>query len=340
MGDEIRDQYNEMKSFLEKEGFNIFYEVLKSRKDVSDWDTEYDWKKFFEIAKKEDAKTIIVSSIDFNKADSWTDEDDEILNGLEKDEIDLIKKHSKKMGLFIFMWFKDVRAFRLIKKADWYDEVTSIISETSVENGQDSKEETDNITELNKLSLEELEKEVREYTIANELQSDGRYVILERFLQSKDIFSRAFGNEIPKLNLVVQKLEEEEFARQKKIVPELTEKVIEYIIKLKPGGIRPYTDRALQNFLVAMEIKLVNYEVRSILLSKVSERMREIEKEEREAMPKLLDKAVEWAKQNKKNRFTKADTEAFLTDTETSLSRENADMLYSKINSELKKTRF
>ena len=32
MGDEIRDQYNEIKSFLEKEGFNIFYEVLKSRK--------------------------------------------------------------------------------------------------------------------------------------------------------------------------------------------------------------------------------------------------------------------------------------------------------------------
>ena len=65
--------------------------------------------QFFEIAKKEDAKTIIVSSIDFNKADSWTDEDDEILNGLEKDEIDLIKKHSKKMGLFIFMWFKQKR---------------------------------------------------------------------------------------------------------------------------------------------------------------------------------------------------------------------------------------
>ena len=157
MDDEIRDQYNEIKSFLEKEGFNIFYEVLKSRKNVSDWDTEYDWKKFFEIAKKEDAKTIIASSIDFNKADSWTDEDDEILNGLEKDKIDLIKKHSKKMGLFIFMWFKDVRAFRLIKKADWYDEVTSIISETSVENGQDTKEAfKDNIKELNKLSLEEL----------------------------------------------------------------------------------------------------------------------------------------------------------------------------------------
>ena len=42
MDDEIRDQYNEIKSFLEKEGFNIFYEVLKSRKNVSDWDTEYD----------------------------------------------------------------------------------------------------------------------------------------------------------------------------------------------------------------------------------------------------------------------------------------------------------
>ena len=44
--------------------------------------------------------------------------------------------------------------------------------------------------------------------------------------------------------------------------------------------------------------------------------------------------------ENKKNRIAKADTETFLTDTETSLSRENADMLYSKINSELKKTRF
>jgi hypothetical protein len=57
-------------------------------------------------------------------------------------------------------------------------------------------------------------------------------------------------------------------------------------------------------------------------------------------MPKLLDKAVEWAKQNKKNRFTKADTEAFLIDTETSLSRENYDLLYSKINTQLKKIRF
>ena len=137
----------------------------------------------------DDAKTIIVSSIDFNKADSWTDEDDEILNGLEKDEVDLIKKHSKKMGLFIFMWFKDVRAFRLIKKADWYDEVVSIISETSVENVHPHNEAfKDNIVELNKLSLEELEKEVREYTISNELQSDGGHEIRERFLQSKDIF--------------------------------------------------------------------------------------------------------------------------------------------------------
>ena len=60
MGDEIRDQYNEIKSFLEKEGFNIFYEVLKSRKNVSDWDTEYDWKKFFEIAKKEGFDFILI----------------------------------------------------------------------------------------------------------------------------------------------------------------------------------------------------------------------------------------------------------------------------------------
>ncbi len=336
MSDEIRDQYNEIKSFLEKEGFNIFYEVFKSRKNVSDWDTEYDWKKFFEIAKKENAKTIIVSSIDFNKADSWTDEDDEILNGLEKDEIDLIKKHSKKMGSFIFMWFKDARAFRLIKKADWYDEVVSIISETSVENVHPHNEAfKDNIVELNKLSLEELEKEVREYTISNELQSDGGHEIRERFLQSKDIFLQ-FHGDIPQLDFVVRKLEEEEKARQKKNVPELTEKVMEHIIKSSRSGIRPYVDRELQRFLSTEGVKL-NYEVRAIIQAEVSNRMREIEKEEREAMPKLLDKAVEWAKQNKKNRFTKADTEAFLTDTETSLSRENYDLLYSKINTELKK---
>ena len=50
MGDEIRDQYNEMKIFLEKEGFNIFYakEFVASEYDHI-WDTEYDWKKFFEI---------------------------------------------------------------------------------------------------------------------------------------------------------------------------------------------------------------------------------------------------------------------------------------------------
>ena len=85
MGDEIRDQYNEIKSFLEKEGFNIFYvkEFVASEYDHI-WDTEYDWKKFFEIAKKEDVKTIIVSSIDFTLQD--------VSDELEKEKIDLIKK--------------------------------------------------------------------------------------------------------------------------------------------------------------------------------------------------------------------------------------------------------
>ncbi len=329
MGDEIRDQYNEIKSFLEKEGFNIFYEVLKSRKNVSDWDTEYDWKKFFEIAKKEDAKTIIVSSLDFTVQD-----DDEILNELEKDEIDLIKKHNKKMALFIFMWYKDVRAFRLVKKADWYDEVDSISSQA--ENVGDPREAfKDDIDELNKLSQEEMEKKVREFIIENELQSERGYVIQERFLQSKNIFSSSL-HDIPMLNLVIQKLDIEESSKQKKNVPELAEKVMEYIIELKPSGIRPDIDRATQQFLFMEGIKL-DYEVRGILQAKISEKKREIAKEEREAMPELLRKAVEWAKQNKKNRFTKADTEAFLTDTETSLSRENYDLLYSKINTELKK---
>ena len=39
-------------------------------------------------------------------------------------------------------------------------------------------------------------------------------------------------------------------------------------------------------------------------------------------------------KEAKKSRFTKPDLEAFLSETETRLSKANADVLYSKVNTE------
>ena len=343
MGDEIRDQYNEIKSFLEKEGFNIFYvkEFVASEYDHI-WDTEYDWKKFFEIAKKEGVKTILTESEDFTLPEDF----DEISKDLEKDEIDLIKKNKSKMGNFTFAWYNGVITFTFSKSADWFSKVSSIISSDTSETvsmltgeSEQTKERQEKINELKKLSHEELEEEVREYTTTNELQSESGYSIKEKFLESKNIFGnlREYdGEQIPRLDSITQKLEAENLAKQKKMVPELVKKFVEYIIKTPK---RPHPPNVIHQFLAIEGIKL-HWELRTIILAKTSERIRAIEKEEREAMPKLLDKAVEWAKQNKKNRFTKADTETFLTDTETSLSRENADMLYSKINSELKKTRF
>jgi hypothetical protein len=326
MDDEIRDQYNEIKSFLEKEGFNIFYEVIKPREDVHVWDTKYDWKKFFEIAKKEDVKTIIVSSIDFTLQD--------VSDELEKEKIDLIKKYNGKMELFVFMWYKDLKSFWFSKTADWHDEVSSIIPQEDEEVFGESREELqEKITNLQKLSLEELTKEVREYAKAEELLSAGTHVIEQRFLQSKDIFGHHFADQIPKLNSAILKLEQEELARQKQALPELVKKFTKFLIETSYG--RP-PNQMLSQFLVGEGIRL-DFELRSKLLATVEGTLRELARKEKEEMPKLFYKAVEWARENKKSRFTKSDLEAFLSETETRLSKANADMLYSKVNTELKK---
>ena len=261
---------------------------------------------------------------------------------MEKDEIDLIKKNKSKMGNFTFAWYNSVITFTFSKSADWFSKVSSIISSDTNETAsmltgesEQTKEDQEKINELEKLSHEELEKEVREYTTTNELQSEAGYSIKQKFLESKNIFVN--HDQITRLDSITQKLEVEDLAKQKKMVPELVKKFVEYIIK-KPK--RPNINQITIYQFFAMEDRKLHWESRTRILAKVSERIRAIEKEEREAMPKLLDKAVEWAKQYQKNRFTKADTEAFLIDTETSLSRENYDLLYSKINTQLKKTRF
>ena len=338
MGDEIRDQYNEMKSFLEKEGFNIFYvkEFVASEYDHV-WDTEYDWKKFFEIAKKEGVKTILTESEDFTLPEDF----DEISKDLEKDEIDLIKKNKSKMGNFTFAWYNGVITFTFSKSADWFSKVSSIISSDTSETvsmltgeSEQQQEDRKKMEELNKLSREELEKEVRKCITTNELHSPLSN-LKQKFLESKDIFSFVFGNELPRLDLIIQKLEAEDLANQKKIVPVLVEKFVEYLIKTP----NRYPLGHFQQFLALEDITL-HWELRQIFLAKVNERLGVIEKKEKEGIPKLVEKAVEWSKQNQKDRFTKSNTQAFLSETETSLAQNNIDILYAKVSAALKKTRF
>ena len=65
--------------------------------------------------------------------------------------------------------------------------------------------------------------------------------------------------------------------------------------------------------------------------------MRKILAEEKEALPQLIKKCVEWAKQNGFNKLTRGNLSAFLLEEESRMSGQSQDILYTKVNFELKK---
>ncbi len=60
-------------------------------------------------------------------------------------------------------------------------------------------------------------------------------------------------------------------------------------------------------------------------------------KKEQEILDQLVEEAVNSAKSQGLNRFTKADTKAYLMEREIDILRNTEDLFYTKVNQELRK---
>ena len=65
--------------------------------------------------------------------------------------------------------------------------------------------------------------------------------------------------------------------------------------------------------------------------------MKKIVTEEKEALPQLINECAEWARQNGFNKLTRGNLSAFLQEKEKRMSGQSQDVLYTKVNFELKK---
>ncbi len=68
-----------------------------------------------------------------------------------------------------------------------------------------------------------------------------------------------------------------------------------------------------------------------------SRALQKIHSEEKETIPPLTKECVEWAKQNGFNKLTRANLNAFLSEKDQKISSHSQDILYTRVNSELKK---
>ena len=137
---------------------------------------------------------------------------------------------------------------------------------------------------------------------------------------------------------------EEEDVLKKYSIEDLTKEMIEFI-KKEYGNIKDDDiSIAIRDFWLRKNLK-INYETDPKLTIKI-ERVRENvfnffynerNEEEKNLLPNLLKDCLEWARKEELKKINMSNLNAFLSERGISLNKTNFDILYNKINLELKK---
>jgi hypothetical protein len=260
---------------LKKEGFNVFFAKNTIDSDnVTEvfWDENEDSKNFFEIAKKEDVKTIIavvkVLEKDMLNLDSEDDEsiNQQILQQL-KEEISKVSKYAGKVGFYKFSWMKDGTKYSLMEAAEWFEEFTSMVKRLSapirrggfVSSRFEQQEEIPK--ELQEKSEEDLAEEMIDF-IKEQLPTPDRigfYRVKEFFWSKKGVVNRfSISPEIKfkmeKVEMNAQKrIEEAQMEEEKEKLPDLIDACIDWC---KDNGLKKVTKTNVKAFLAEKETTL------------------------------------------------------------------------------------
>ena len=336
----------EIESFLKVEAFNIFpHQNSNLSKFLSElkWSEPDNWKDFFLIAKKEGITTIFESVKKFSvdeleslKDDSGDEEDedaDELENIYAEFEANLDEIYAVS-----FSWIKNNIAHTITKQSSWITELYKKIQ------GEERKKPTQQLGRLRTSYTEREDDDVPEKFIGKEEEIAKKFVeymdvehpgaerselwdIKQEFWQSLKINNygnkqRIFTN---KVSAIADRIISN---KEREMIPELVEKCVEWAIENKIDKLTPAT---LREFLVEKNISLKhdNFLILHTTIKKI------IDKNEREMMPELVEKCVEWAIENKMNKLTQTLLRGFLAGENISLSPDNLKILHAKIAVEL-----
>jgi len=330
-----------MESHIESEGFNVFnYTTASYSEFISEieWDDIKNWKKFFLIAKNEGILTFYKQIEIFSKNEFDTIKDD-----LDDDEhydlIENLKSKLDEISSITFSWFKNNIRHSITKKVSWMVELEQEL--TSLDDDDSSNEVEDRSLEREQQSEIDVPENLRgdEVELAKKLlifwqkenPTQSRYI--DRDLEMAfwepydELFSfnekhRAFQRKVEDLTIQLHQKNEKEK------IPDLVEKCVEWAIENKRSKT---TQIEIREFLEDIGEVLDSNNLKSI----IEKTNRQLVVNEKEKIPDLVEKCVEWAGENNMYKPTQSGIKGFLAEIDIDLSTTNFKILFSKVTIEL-----
>ncbi len=169
MADNMSKNADEIVSYLKDNGFSIFYASDLFGEDGTlpevVWDERVDYKKFFDIAKKEGIKNIIYYS------EYFTDDQFEKINHILNDKKNISieewieirrerTKHGENMGAYSFAYIKDHVLYCLKDQIQWNKELEKRVLPRSVSIQQnrmiEENNREDNLKKMEEIPIEKI----------------------------------------------------------------------------------------------------------------------------------------------------------------------------------------
>jgi len=337
----IQEFQQTMESHIESEGLNIFNYTTASYSELIseiEWDDVENWQKFFLIAKNEGILTFYKQIEIFSKNEFDTIKDD-----LDDDEhydlIENLKSKLDEISSITFSWFKNNIRHSITKKVSWMVELEQEL--TSLDDDDSSNEVEDRSLEREQQSEIDVPENLRgdEVELAKKLlifwqkenPTQSRYI--DRDLEMAfwepydELFSfnekhRAFQRKVEDLTIQLHQKNEKEK------IPDLVEKCVEWAIENKRSKT---TQIEIREFLEDIGEVLDSNNLKSI----IEKTNRQLVVNEKEKIPDLVEKCVEWAGENNMYKPTQSGIKGFLAEIDIDLSTTNFKILFSKVTIEL-----
>ena len=340
----------EIESFLKAEEFSIFpYQNGNFSEFVSEfeWSDTENWKEFFTLAKKEGITTIFenvgrFSTEDLESFENNLDDDEEFdedsFEGIRAElEANLDQDNSVS-----FFWIKNNIKHTITKQSSWIEELYKKIREFKKQKGvkhsgrrriSDYEEREEEVPQELIGKEEELAKQYLEYLEVEHPGADRSelWAIKKEFWRSRGMNNHSTKQEI--FTNKVERLSDTILSKkEKEMIPDLVEKCVEWAIENKIDKLTPVR---LKEFLSGENINL-SYENFTILHLEVK---KIIDKKEKEMIPDLVEKCVEWAIENRINKPTQTLLRGYLAGENINLSADNFKILHAKATMELQSSK-
>jgi len=364
----LEQTLQEVEKYLKQEGFTIFYGVEATRSrylaEVLWAEEKSGWKGFLQAAKEAGAKVVVVqaSSLEEKELQAM------LLEGEQEEALRELRKHVGKVSYFSLFWVKDGIKYAFSQATDWWEELSALRMEGKYAPSVAREGETRPLLmgrygilaqeipeEIKKKSHEQLADEMvafidKEFPEAR-LSYFGRPHEAEQLFWESKGLKTAYVDD-PQVRIKIRRAEllaEEKWRRgegkvatdfAKKSEEELAHELVEFMKKEFPGEEKRVSYRANNLFWqskgvetrvfprdpkVELKVEKVESLARHIL-------DQEMQKREKEAIPKLAEECVKWAKENGLRKVTKANVDYFLTEKDQTLSKPSRDAIYNKVN--------